>query len=111
MGRRSRQTCLCPGRRKRHVQQPLLPADLFVALAEREICLSSFLLEKLHGQLASPALVRKGRVTVDLAHQGRGALVYQGLQVNIIDGRQGHVQEVARQGSDRGEVTVEKDCV
>lgn len=48
---------------------------------------------------------------LDGAHEGLGALVDQELEVDIVDGGQGQVEQVSGEGRYRGEVAVEEDGV
>ena len=48
---------------------------------------------------------------VDGADEGQGALVDQGLEIDVVDGGQGQVEQVAREGRYGGEVAVEEDGV
>jgi hypothetical protein len=93
--------------RKRNVQRPLLPTHIFFC-APKEIGLLALLLEELHDQLAPPALLVRA---VDCAHQGYGPLLDQRLEVDIVDGGEGQVEQVAREGRYRREVPVEEDGV
>lgn len=45
------------------------------------------------------------------AHQGKRLLLDERLEVDIVDGGKGEVEEVACQGRDGGEVPVKEDCV
>lgn len=92
---------------ERHVQRPLLPTDILVRLAE-EICLPALLLKELHGNLAAPP----GLVgAVYGPAQRMGLLLDEGFEVDIVNGRQGEVEQVAGEGRDGGEVAVEEDGV
>jgi hypothetical protein len=48
---------------------------------------------------------------IDGADEGQGALVDQGLEIDVVDGGQGEVEQVAGEGGYRGEVAVEEDGV
>ena len=94
------------------IQRPLLPAHLFVRFAEK-VRLSAFLLEEAHCNLRAstlsmiPTMVR----SLDSVNQLFCALVDQRLQVDIVDGWKGEVEEVVRQGDYGDEVAVEEDYV
>jgi hypothetical protein len=93
--------------RKRHVQRPLLPAHVLLGAAE-EVRLLALLLEELHDELAAPALLV---CAVYCADECDGALLDERLEVDIVDGGEGEVEQVAREGRYRGEVAVEEYCV
>lgn len=103
----SGRTGLGPRRGERNVQRPLLPAHLLVGLA-KEVRLPPPLLEELHDQLSTaPLLVG----AFDGADQRNGPLVNQGFEVDVVDGGECEVEQVAGEGRYRGEVAVEEDCV
>jgi hypothetical protein len=93
--------------RERNVQRPLLPAYILFR-APKEVGLFPLLLEELHYQLAPPALLV---CAVDCAHQCHGPLLDERLEVDIVNGGEGQVEQVAGEGRYRGEVAVEEDCV
>lgn len=107
MLQRLQRTRLGPRLCERDVQRPLLPANILVCLAE-EVRLSPLLLEKLHGYLAPPARLMGAVYGAD---QGERLLLNERLEVDVVDGRQGEVEQVAGQRRDGGEVAVEEDGV
>jgi hypothetical protein len=92
---------------KRHVEGPLLPAHVFVGFSEK-VRLPAALLKELYDELTTPPLLVSA---LDGAHQGNGPLVDQGLEVDVVDGRQGEVEQIPGEGGDGGEVSVEEDGV
>lgn len=98
---------LGPGLCERHIQRPLLPADIFVCLA-KEVRLPPFLLEELYRNLASASgLVR----AIYGAAESMRLLLNERFQVYIVDGGEGEVEQVAGEGGDGGEVSVKEDGV
>jgi hypothetical protein len=100
-------TSLSSWLRKRNVQRPLLPAHVLFC-TPKEVGLLPLLLEKLHNQLPSAALLV---CAVDCAYQCYGSLLNKRLEVDIVDGGEGQVEQVASEGRYGGEVSVEEDCV
>jgi len=90
--------------RERHVQRPLLPAHVFLG-APKEVRLLTLLLEELHDELAAPALLV---CAVYCADQRYRPLLNERLEVDIVNGGEGEVEEVAGQRRYGGEVTVEE---
>jgi hypothetical protein len=80
--------------RKRNVQRPLLPTHVLFC-APKEVGLLPLLLEKLHNQLAPAALLV---CAVDCAYQCYGPLLDQRLEVDVVNGGEGQVEEIAREG-------------
>jgi len=105
--RRETRTSLCPRGSERDIQRPLLPAHVLVGLCE-EVRLSPALFEELHDELP-PAALLVGALYG--AHERNGPLVDEGLEVDIVDGGQGQVEQVARERGYGGEVAVEEDGV
>ena len=103
----TQRTSLCPRRRQGDVQRPLLPAHLVLSLA-KEVGLPSLLLGELHYNLTTAALLVRG---LHGAHQLDRLLVDERLEVDIVDGRKGEVEQIAREGRYGGEVAVEEDGV
>lgn len=93
-----------------HVQGPLLPTNVLVGFAKGKVRLPPALFEELDGELAALLLV----AAVYGSDQGQGALVDERLQVYVVDGGEGEVEQVAGEGGDGGEVAVEEyrvqDC-
>jgi hypothetical protein len=100
-------TSLGPWLRKRNVQRPLLPAHILFGAPE-EVGLLPLLLEKLHDQLTPAALLV---CAVYCAYQRYSSLLDKRLEVDIVNGGQGQVEQIAREGRYGGEVSVEEDCV
>lgn len=92
---------------QRDVQRPLLPANVLVCFA-KEVCLSPSLLEELDDKLASASLLV---CAVYRPNQGHSPLIDEGFEIDIVDGRQGKVEQVAGKRRYGGEVAVEKDSV
>ena len=103
-----------------NVQNPLFPTHVVLSFSKAEVRLSPLLLKEPDRQLsprasiasittacASPVAV--SCLTVHLSHQGRRALVDERLQVDIIDGGEGDVKEIAGEWTNGGEVPVKKD--
>lgn len=104
---------------ERHVQNPGLP-DQFVVRsggAEPPLGAGAFLLHEVHDHLASPALGFGGPArdarggTLELSREGGGAGVDQGLEFDVGDEGEGHVEEFVGGGFEGGEVAVEEDRV
>jgi hypothetical protein len=89
---------------KRDVQRPLLPAYILVG-PPKEVGLFPLLLEELDDELApAPLLVR----AVYSPHQGNGPLLNQRLEIDVVNGGKGEIEQVAGEGRYRGEVAVEE---
>lgn len=110
-------TRIRPWGRDCHVQRPDLPADLLLPLSsqstEPQPCAPAPLLKKLNGDAATYAAAAtvgiSGRQV--LADKGRDAGVDEGLELDVIDGREREVENVDGAGANRGEVAVEEDQV
>lgn len=81
---------------KRDIERPHLPANLLVAarLAQRskgKIRLPAPLLKELYCQLAAAALLVPS-ARLDGAHKLGSATVDEGLEINVVDSRQGQVE-------------------
>lgn len=98
-------TSLGPGLGESHVKRPLLPANVFVCLSEK-VRLSPLLLEELDDNLTSSAWLVGA---VYGAHKRKRLLLNKGFKVDIIDGGQRQVEQVACQGRYRGKVPVKED--
>lgn len=96
---------LGPGLGESHVKRPLLPANVFVCLSEK-VRLSPLLLEELDDNLTSSAWLVGA---VYGAHKRKRLLLNKGFKVDIIDGGQRQVEQVACQGRYRGKVPVKED--
>jgi hypothetical protein len=99
-----KRTSLGSGLRERHVQRPLLPAHVLFGAA-KEVGLFPLLLKELHYQLAPPSLLVRAFYGPDQRH---GPLLDERLEVDIVNGGEGQVEQVAREGQYRGEVAVEE---
>lgn len=107
----TQRTALGSGLGHRDLDGPPFPADLLVA-AHGQPGLAALLLEELDRDLAAAAargvvLVRLGGI--ELAGQGGGALVDHGLELDIVDEREGQVQDLAGLRLHRGEEAMEED--
>lgn len=100
-------TGLGPGLCKRNVQRPLLPAYILFCPA-KEVGLLPLLLEELHHKLPSPSLLVCAFYSAD---QRNGLLLDERLEVDIVNGGEGEVEQVAGQRRYGGEVAVEEDGV
>lgn len=89
-----KRTSLSPGLGERNIQRPLLPAHILVCLSE-EVRLSPALFEELHDKLSPPSLLM---CSVYCPHQRNRPLVDQRFEINIVDRRQGEVEEVTGEG-------------
>lgn len=88
-----RHTSLGPWLSKGNVQGPLLPADILVCLA-KEVCLSPLLLKELYCNLPSTSRLM---CAVYGPEQGVGLLLDECFQVDIVNGGEGKVKQVAGQ--------------
>lgn len=116
--RQEQPTRFRPRSRQRHVQRPLLPADLLLGFGG-EPGLAPALLEELNRHLPADGGVvggvQRGRAgvvgVVDLALERGGALVDERLELDVGHEGQGEVQEVPVARADGGEESVEEDGV
>jgi hypothetical protein len=89
---------------ERDVQRPLLPAHVLVG-TPKEVGLFPLLLKELDDELApAPLLVR----AVYSPNQRDGPLLNQRLEVDVVNGGKGEIEQVAGEGRYRGEVPVEE---
>lgn len=100
-------TSLGPGLGESHVKRPLLPANVFVCLSEK-VRLSPLLLKELDDNLTSSAWMVGA---VYGAHERKRLLLDKRLKVDIVDGGQRQVEQVACQGRYRGKVPVKENRV
>jgi hypothetical protein len=82
----------------------LLPANVFLC-TPKKVGLLPLLLEELHDELASASLLVSA---IDGTYQGYSALLDQRLKVDVVNGGEGEVEQVAGQRRYRGEVSVEE---
>lgn len=90
-----------------NVQRPLLPANILLRPA-KEVGLLPLLLEELHDKLSAAALLV---CAVYGADQRNGPLLDERLEIDIVNGGKGEIEQVAGQRRYGGEVAVEEDGV
>jgi hypothetical protein len=101
---RPQRTSLSSRLRKRDVQRPLLPANVLLCAAKK-VGLFSLLLKELHYELSSsPLLV----CAIYSPYESQRSLLNERLQVYIVDGGKGEVEQVACEGRYGSEVSVEE---
>jgi hypothetical protein len=93
--------------RKRNVQRPLLPTHVLLSSA-KEVGLLPLLFEELYYQLPTTSLLVCAVYRPDQCY---GSLLDECLEVDIVDGGQGEVEQISRQRGYGGEVAMEEDCV
>jgi hypothetical protein len=90
--------------RKRDVQRPLFPAHVLLG-TPKEVSLLPLLLEELYYELTSASLLVGPFYGPD---QRYGSLLDERLEVDIVNGGEGQIEQVASERRYRGEVSVEE---